>query len=299
VTIPDSSAVPRVRRWPTAPPSVALFARALRLRRMQVGVACTLLVVGVALFGPFLAPHDPAELVGQPYEAPSSVALLGTDYLGHDVLSRVLSGGWSVLWMSVGATLICMALGTLVGLLAAYSGSMLDGVLMRIGDVLLGIPLLVFVLLFVAMLGPQLWLIVLLVGLGWAPQIARIARGAALQVVSLEYVEAAEVLGVPRRRILVREVLPNISAPLLVEFGLRFTYCITAIASVSFLGRGVQPPNADWGLMINENRAGLTVVVWPTLAPLVLIAIFAVGTTMIADGLSRTIARIDVNGAGA
>lgn len=276
-------------------PTLSLLGRAMRVRRMQVGVGITGLVVAVALLGPLFAPYDPAALVGRPYQPPSSSALLGTDYLGHDVLSRVLWGGRSVLWMSIGATMICMALGTMIGLVAAYSKNLVDDILMRIGDVLLGIPLIVFVLLFVSMLGPQLWLIVLLVGLGWAPQIARIVRGAALQVVNLEYVEAAETMGLPRRKILLQEVLPNISGPLLVEFGLRFTYCITMIASISFIGRGVQPPSADWGLMINENRAGLTVVVWPTVIPLICIAMFAVGSSMIADGLSRTIARIDVN----
>lgn len=277
-------------------PTLALLKRAMRGRRMQIGVGVTSLVVALAVLGPFFSPYDPTALVGRPYQPPSSSALLGTDYIGRDVLSRVLWGGRSVLWMSGGATLICMVVGTMIGLIAAYSRNIVDDILMRIGDVLLGIPLIVFVLLFVSMLGPHLWLIVLLVGLGWAPQIARIARGAALQIVNLEYVEAAETMGIPRYKILLQEVLPNVSGPLLVEFGLRFTYCITIIASISFIGHGVQPPNADWGLMINENRSGLTILVWPTVVPLICIALFAVGSSMIADGLSRTIARIDGSG---
>ena len=126
---------------------------------------------------------------------------------------------------------------------------------MRGMDIILAFPQIVLVLLFVSMLGPNLALIVVLVALSWVPQVARVARGVTADVVHREYVESAEVIGLSRRRILAREILPNVTTPLMVEYGLRLTWSIALIAAISFLGFGIQPPNADWGLMINENRS--------------------------------------------
>jgi len=191
-----------------------------------------------------------------------------------------------------------MFIGVSVGLTAAYSRSVLDEVLMRSTDLLLAFPQIVLVLLFVSLIGPKLWLIVLLVALAWAPQVARVARGATLEVVGREYVESAEVIGVARWRILLREVLPNVASPLLVEFGVRLTWSIALVAGISFLGFGIQPPNADWGLMINENRQGITLQPWAVLAPVACIALFTVGTNLITDGIARTNAGIDRAGGG-
>jgi len=142
------------------------------------------------------------------------------------------------------------------------------------------------------MLGPRLWLIVLMVGISHAPRIARVTRAATLDVVTRDFVRAVEALGVPRRKILALEVLPNISSPLLVEFGLRLTYSVIIIAGLSFLGFGMQPPAADWGLMINENRIGISVQPWAVVAPVVLIAALTIGTNLMADGLSRAMTGI-------
>ena len=154
-------------------------------------------------------------------------------------------------------------------------------------DVILAFPQIVLVLLFVSMLGSHLSLIVALVALAWVPQVARVARGVTADIVHREYVQAAEAIGLPRRRILLQEILPNVATPLMVEYGLRLTWSIAVIAAVSFLGFGIQPPNADWGLMINENRAGITVQPWAVLAPALCIALFAIGTNFITEGVSR------------
>jgi peptide/nickel transport system permease protein len=159
---------------------------------------------------------------------------------------------------------------------------------MRVLDVILAFPQLVLVLLFVAMLGQSPWLIALLVGVGWAPSVARITRGLALQIVKREFIEAVQLIGLTRARILLREILPNIATPLLVEYGLRMTWSIGVVAAVSFLGFGVQPPNADWGLMINENRNGLVIAPWGVVLPVVLIALFTIGTNLLAEGISRS-----------
>jgi peptide/nickel transport system permease protein len=164
---------------------------------------------------------------------------------------------------------------------------------MRPLEVIQSFPQIVLVLLFVALLGPQLWLVTVLVALAWVPQVARMSRGLTLETIDKEYVEAAEAIGIPRHRILRNEILPNIVTPLTVEFAIRLTWSIGVIAALSFIGLGVQPPNSDWGLMINENRAGLLSVPWPVVVPACCIAIFTVGTNLCADGVARAAAQIE------
>ena len=270
-----------------------ILAASWRHGRTRVGLALVVLVVLLALVGPLAAPHAPDAFVGIPSQSPSGRFPLGTDYLGHDVLSRVLWGGRSVVWMAFAAASLGVGLGALAGMLAAYSRGGVDDVLMRGMDVVLAFPQIVFVLLFVSLLGPRLWLIVLMVALSWVPQVARVARGITAEVIHREYVESAELLGLPRRRILVREILPNVTTPLGVEYGLRLTWSIALIAAVSFLGFGIQPPNADWGLMINENRDILTVQPWAVIVPALCIALFAVGVNLVTEGFARAVAGID------
>ena len=261
-----------------------------------MGIGLVFLVVATAFFGPFFAPHAPTAFAGIPYAHPSSSTLLGTDSLGRDVLSRFLWGGRSILGLAIAATAIGLVLGILVGLIAAYSRSVLDDVLMRGTDVVLAFPSIVLALVAVATVGPKLWLLVLVVGLTTAPRVARVTRGASVEVVERDFVQAAEAVGVPRFKILLSEILPNVTSPLLVEASLRLTYSIGLIAGLSFLGFGLQPPAADWGLMINENRQGLTIQPWGVVMPVLAIALLTIGTSLIGDGLSRAAAGIDRGG---
>jgi peptide/nickel transport system permease protein len=274
-------------------PLVVLLRRAWRLARTKVGVGLLLMLAAVAVFGPFFAPHDPAAFVGAPYSKPSSAALLGTDTLGRDILSRFLWGGRSILGMSVAATAIGLVLGVAIGLVAAYSRGRLDDVLMRLMDVILAFPSIVLALVAVSTAGPQVWLIILVVGLTTMPRVARVTRGSSAEIVERDFVQAAEALGEPRRKILMGELLPNITSPLMVEASLRLTYAIGLIASLSFLGFGRQPPASDWGLMIHENQQGLTVQPWGVLMPVIAIAVLTIATSLIGDGLSRASAGID------
>ncbi|QNE35412.1 ABC transporter permease [Leifsonia shinshuensis] len=275
----------------TPPPSGRQRPRWLNLQ-FVIGSIGTLLIVLVAVVGPFIAPHDPTEIVGGPFQAPGAGSILGTDYLGADVYSRVLAGGFTVVWMSAAATLIGVLLGAVLGLIAGYSSGRVDAVIVWIMDVLLAFPSIVFVLLFVSLLGQSQFLIVVLVAIGWSPVVGRLVRSVTLDTVTQEYVEAVEMMGVPRWRILLRDVLPNIATPLIVQTGAVLTWSIGAIAGLSFLGFGVQAPLADWGLMVNENRSGLTLQPWAALAPVLMIALFTLATNTLGEGVSRSVSGV-------
>jgi peptide/nickel transport system permease protein len=285
---------------PVAPPSqlrqrqwLATLAVALKLTRTRIGLGIVTVIVLIAILGPVLAPHSPTAFVGLPNSGPSSHALFGTDQLGRDVWSRFLHGGLSLLGLAIAATAIGIVLGLIIGLTAAYGGGALDEALMRTSDVFLAFPPIVLALLVVSALGPKLWLLVVTVGISHAPRVARVMRGAALQVVERDFVKAAEAVGESRRRILFGELLPNVTSPLLVEIGLRLTYSIGLVAGLSFLGFGLQPPRADWGLMIYENRLAISVQPWGVLLPVLAIALLTIGTNLITDGIARAAIGLD------
>jgi peptide/nickel transport system permease protein len=266
---------------------------ALRLPRTQIGLVIVGFVVLLALFGPLFAPHSPTAFVGKPFSSPSSSALLGTDTVGRDVLSRFLHGGQSIIVLSLLATILNVGGGVIVALVAGYSMKVGDEILMRAMDVLLAFPPIVLALMCVSVVGPADWLIVLVVGFSQMPQTARVIRAAVVQVRDLDFVKYAEAIGVPRRQILARQILPNVVAPVMVEFGLRLTFAIGLIASLDYLGLGVQPPAADWGLMIQENQSGLGVTPWPIIVPILAIALLTVGTNLVTDGIARAVSGVD------
>jgi len=285
---PKAGGAHRRREW------VDLLVGSLRFGRTRVGLVIVVAIVALALIGPYVAPHSPfATGIAPDYSGPSAKTFLGTDGIGHDIFSRVLCGGRTVIGLALAATVLAMIIGVGLGLLAGYSRPAIDDVIMRLLDVLLAFPQIVFVLLLVSVLGDALWLLVLGTAVSHAPRIARVARGATLEIVGRDFVRASEALGVPRRKILVGEILPNITSPLLVEFGLRLTYSIGLIAALSFLGFGLQPPAADWGLMIEENRIAMSVQPWAVFVPVMLIALLTIGTNLMTDGVSRALIGID------
>ena len=271
----------------------SLLRRSLRLWRTRIGLALVGFIVLVAIVGPYVAPYGPSTPVGAPNATPGGKAVLGTDYLGQDVLSRVLYGGRSILVMAVLATALGLIAGTAIGLAAAYSRNALDDTLMRGMDVIMALPQIMLALVAVVIIGPHAWVIVVAIGLTTAPRIARVARGAALPVVERDFIACSEAMGVPRWRILSGELLPNTLGPLMVEASLRLTYSIALIASLAFLGLSPNPNDANWGLMINENRIVLPVQPWGAVAPIIAIAVLTLGTGLIGDGIARTAAGID------
>ena len=270
-------------------PLRVLFSAAWKQHRTKIGLGITLLLVGIAVFGRLVAPYEPDQGVEGllPFAPPSSDAWLGTDALGRDVLSRFLYGGLSVLVLSGVSTAIGMSLGITIGLLAAYSRGKLDDFLMRTMDVFISLPSIVLALLLAATVGPKLWLLIIAVALTTMPRAARITRGAAAEVVERDYVRAAEAIGIPRRKIILSELLPNVSSPLIAETTLRMSFNVGVVAGLSFLGFGLQPPAADWGLMIQENQNGLVLQPWPVLLPIIAIALLTIGTSLVGDGLAR------------
>jgi peptide/nickel transport system permease protein len=267
-----------------------------RLRFMRsfsgaVGVTVVVFVVAVAIFGRYFAPYDPNVPVTAPLSPPSSHYLLGTDFLGRDVFSRLLYGGRSVITLAALATGLGYLIGMSVGLIAGFSRSRIDPVLMRSVDVMLAFPPLLFLLVLISGAGTGVEVLVIGVAAIQAPGISRIVRTATLEVSVRGYVEAAIARGERSYAVIVREVLPNIMAPVLVDSGLRFTYSILIIASVNFLGLGLQPPASDWALMISDNRQYIAIQAWAVLAPAAMIALLTIGINLTGDAIARSLGR--------
>jgi len=265
--------------------------RFLQTRSGAVGLGLVAFVVLVALVGRYFAPHAPAASIGSPLGGPSSDALLGTDFLGRDVFSRLLYGGRSVIALAAGATALAYLVGLTVGLVAGYSRSVVDPLLMRTADVMLAFPPLLFLLVLITGAGTSVAVLVIGVAAIQAPGISRIVRTATLEVSVRGYVEAAVARGERGVSVVVREVVPNILAPVLVDSGLRFTYSILIIASVNFLGLGLQPPSPDWALMISENRQYISLNAAAALAPAAMIALLTIGINLTGDAIARSLGR--------
>ena len=256
-----------------------------------VGVTIVVFVVAVAFFGRYFAPYDPNVPVSAPLSPPSSHYWLGTDFLGRDVFSRLLYGGRSVITLAALATGLGYLIGMSVGLIAGFSRSRVDPVLMRSVDVMLAFPPLLFLLVLISGAGTGVEVLVIGVAVIQAPGISRIVRTATLEVSTRGYVEAAIARGERSYAVIVREVLPNIMAPVLVDSGLRFTYSILIIASVNFLGLGLQPPASDWALMISDNRQYIAIQAWAVLAPAAMIALLTIGINLTGDAIARSLGR--------
>jgi peptide/nickel transport system permease protein len=258
----------------------------LRSRTGRIGLGILGSVLVIAILGPYAAPHDPAGIIGVPF---AHSGLFGTDQLGRDVLSRVLWGGRGLVLTSLSATVLGYALGLAAGLFAGLSRSLAGALIMRCMDVLLAFPPLMLLLVVATGAGHSTVALVLAVAVIHLPSIARIVRSASLEQRGRAFVEAAVVRGESTFSIMRRELVPNIMRPLLADGGLRWTWSILLIASVSYLGLGDQPPAANWALMISENRPGLQINAWGVAAPAAMIALLTIGVNLVADAFGRDI----------
>ncbi|WP_136591085.1 ABC transporter permease [Salinigranum halophilum] len=265
----------------------ARFARKFRSNtKAMVGLSLVLLLVLVAVFAPIIAPYPVAETsIEDRTEAPSLEHPFGTDDLGRDIFSRVVMGSRISLYVGFGAISGALVVGAVLGVVAGYSGGIVDEILMRVMDAAMAFPPVLLALTLLVVLGPELSNVVIALAFVYTPYIARVTRSAALAERSEAYVEAAVARGEGDSRIVFSEVLPNCMAPILVQGSLNVSFAILAEASLSFLGLGAQPPRPSWGLMINTGRGFMETAPWMLLFPALAIGIAVVGFNMLGDGL--------------
>lgn len=279
---------------PSAAPSLGrrMVRGLLRTTQGRIGIVLMTAVFGVAFLGPFLAPHDPASIVGLPLQRPTGNELLGTDALGRDVLSRFLAGGWLLVVIAFAGTLGAYAIGAPLGLLAAYrQGRAADHALRAATTVVYSIPPIIASLVLVAAIGKGVWVILLAIVVTQTSPVIQIFRGFGLSVVTQEYVEVALARGERTWSILLREVAPNVRTLFVADLGLRTCWSVMLLAAISFLGFGQAPPAADWGLMISENRYGMTTQPFAVAVPALAIACLTIGLALVAEAIARSIGR--------
>lgn len=255
-----------------------------------VGTSIVFVFILLAVLGPLLAPYSATEQVlTEARQPPSADHLFGTDRLGRDVFSRVVLGARDILGLAGLGTLLAVAAGTTFGLISGYRGGLFDEALFRIFDSLLAMPALLLALLLLGTIGPSRNSVLAVIFVVYTPIVARVVRSVVLSVKPKGFVEAAQVQGESMFHILFREILPSVLPALTVEAALRFSYAIFLVASLGFLGVGVQPPNPDWGLMVNEARNYVSLTPWAMYFPVLAISLLVVGVNLMADGLKRAL----------
>lgn len=258
----------------------------LQNRRITIGLVMLFPMIVMAIFGDLIAPHDPvATDVGQRYDGPGGEYILGTDDLGRDLLSRIIVGARPTLLIGFGSVALAIALGVPIGLAAGYAKGRTDEFLMRLMDIVMSIPTLLLGLLILAVLSSNLINLILAIGIVYAPPIARVTRSATLSVSQESYVLAARARGESNFHILFREILPNVTSPIIVEGSVRIGYAIMVGTSLSFLGLGTQPPTADWGYMISSAREHIFHTAWFLVWPSLVLLVTVMATNFIGDGL--------------
>ncbi|WP_314085121.1 ABC transporter permease [Shinella sp. M31] len=252
-----------------------------------VGILGIALSVFCALFAPFIAPHGESEIVGAVWQPMGGDYLLGTDNLGRDLFSRLIFGARTTIFVALAATVLSFSLGMLLSFTAAVTGGFIDQIFSRFNDLMMAIPTLIFALVVLAVLPQQLWILILVMAVLDSTRVYRIGRAVALDVAVMEFVEAARLRGEGTGWIIFREILPNTLSPLLAEFGLRFAFSILFLSTLSFLGLGIQPPAADWGGMVKDNKDGIIFGISAALIPGGAIAGLAICVNLVVDWLMK------------
>jgi peptide/nickel transport system permease protein len=263
---------------------------------LRIGAIILLIHIIIAATGPFWIPYSPSQIgTGPPLSGMSWKHPFGVDQLGRDVFSRAVYGGHIVILLSLSGTLLGTAIGAVVGLMSGYIGGWVDEVLQRVLEAMISIPFLVLALIAIVAAGPAFSgnpiLLVLVIALIYAPRIARMARAAALDIVTRDFVTVAKLRGESAWSVMRRELLPNATSVLLVEFALRAGYAPVLIGSLGFLGFGVRPPTPEWGLIMSENRSLITFSPITVLGPGLMLASLVVGLNLFTEGLARILGR--------
>ena len=247
------------------------------------GLFVIVVYVVAAVFAPVIAPFGEAEVIGSSYAPPDEAMILGGDQLGRDMFSRIIYGARNTVGIAVLTTAIAFLVGSLTGLMAATLGGWVDQTCGRIVDTLMAIPQLVFALLLLTIVGTNVTNLILVIALLYSPLVFRLARAVAGNIVVMDYIEAARLRGERTWYLIVSEILPNATAPLVAEFGLRFCFVFLAISALSFLGLGIQPPTADWGSMVRENATLISFGEVTPLIPAAAIALLTVAVNLVVD----------------
>jgi peptide/nickel transport system permease protein len=256
-----------------------------------IGALLAVTIVVLAFVGPLLAPYSPTEIVGIPYQGPSAGHSLGMDALGRDALSRFLSGGITVVIVAFASTVLAYLCGIAIGLIAGFRRGIIDLVSVISIDLVLAVPPIIVVLVLLAAVGPRLWLIILAIGGVFVPRIARLVRSVAIEISAQDFVEAAVARGERIYSILYHDVFMNALLPISADVGIRLSGAVILFSSLSYLGLGEPPPTPEWGAMISENRAGVTIQPWVVVVPAATIALLAIGVNLLADTIARATGR--------
>ncbi|WP_234186021.1 ABC transporter permease [Shinella sp. NM-101] len=252
-----------------------------------IGIIGIVLALFCALFAPFIAPYGESQIVGSVWQPMGGDYLLGTDNLGRDLFSRLIFGARTTIFVALAATVLSFSLGMLLSFTAAVTGGFVDQAFSRFNDLMMAIPTLIFALVVLAVLPQQLWILILVMAILDSTRVYRIGRAVALDVAVMEFVEAARLRGEGTGWIIFREILPNTLSPLLAEFGLRFAFSILFLSTLSFLGLGIQPPAADWGGMVKDNKDGIIFGISAALIPGGAIAGLAICVNLVVDWLMK------------
>ncbi|QRI65548.1 ABC transporter permease [Shinella sp. PSBB067] len=252
-----------------------------------IGIMGIVLALFCALFAPLIAPYGESQIVGSVWQPMGGDYLLGTDNLGRDLFSRLIFGARTTIFVALAATVLSFSLGMLLSFSAAVTGGLVDQAFSRFNDLMMAIPTLIFALVVLAVLPQQLWILILVMAVLDSTRVYRIGRAVALDVAVMEFVEAARLRGEGTGWIIFREILPNTLSPLLAEFGLRFAFSILFLSTLSFLGLGIQPPAADWGGMVKDNKDGIIFGISAALIPGGAIAGLAICVNLVVDWLMK------------
>ena len=254
-----------------------------------IGLVFTALFLIVAVFAPFIAPYPTGQIVGGVWEPMSAQYWLGTDNLGRDLLSRMIYGAQITIFISVAATALSFTMGSVLGFAAAVIGGWFETVMSRLVDLLMAIPTLIFGLVILSVLPTTIPVLIMVMGILDSTRVYRLSRAVAADINVMDFVEAAKLRGEGTGWIIFRVILPNALSPLVSELGLRFIYAVLFLSALSFLGLGVQPPEADWGGMVKENKEGIVFGIPAALIPAAAIAALAISVNLVADWiLNRT-----------
>jgi peptide/nickel transport system permease protein len=257
-----------------------------------LGLAVVVFWMVVSVAAPLIAPHPPGAMLREGMMAPASAAApFGTDFLGRDMLSRVIYGARYTVGLSLLATVLACSLGCVLGILAAVQGRVVDTALSRTADALISIPHLMFALVIVAALGSSFTVLVGLIAFSYVSGSFRIARSLAVNINAMDFVAVARARGEGSAYIVLQEILPNMILPVLTDFGLRFVFAVLLLSSLSFLGLGVQPPNADLGALVRENIDGIYDAAPAVIAPAVAIATLTIAVNLMIDWIGTRRAR--------